>query len=240
MVSVDVKHHGYLITYCVTKSGRVWRKVPENDARSVISTRTCRRALTASVDSCAEIKSAHLSGVTKSGKVWRKVRESGARSVGPILTWNVLQTEGRNQFVRICLSTWSWILMFSHEGLFISGLIKSNQIKSIFIIHQYTKHKNAPVHFCLYMSVHTIMHLFICVFACLSTRSWTCSFLSLPVCPHSHGPVHFCIHLSVHMMRSVHSWYITQNVLWMMSSYFLISFFSCWPVSYTHLRAHET
>ena len=42
----------------VTSSDRVWRKVPESDARSVISTRTFRRALTASVDSCAEIKSA--------------------------------------------------------------------------------------------------------------------------------------------------------------------------------------
>ena len=35
----------------------LWRKVPESDARSVISTRTFRRALTASVDSCAERKS---------------------------------------------------------------------------------------------------------------------------------------------------------------------------------------
>ena len=61
----------------VTKSGRVWKKVPESDARSVINTQTFRRALTASVDSCAEIKS----GVTKSGRVWRKVPESGARSV---------------------------------------------------------------------------------------------------------------------------------------------------------------
>ena len=42
----------------VTKSGRVWRKVPESDARSVVSTQTFRRALTASLDSCAEIKSA--------------------------------------------------------------------------------------------------------------------------------------------------------------------------------------
>ena len=48
---------------------------------SHISTRTFRRALTASVDSCAEMKSAPFSGVTKSGRVWRKVRESGARSV---------------------------------------------------------------------------------------------------------------------------------------------------------------
>ena len=31
---MDVKHHIYLLT-CVTKSGRVWRKVPESDARSV-------------------------------------------------------------------------------------------------------------------------------------------------------------------------------------------------------------
>ena len=36
MVSVDVKHHVYLLTYCVTKSGRVWRKVPESDARSLL------------------------------------------------------------------------------------------------------------------------------------------------------------------------------------------------------------
>ena len=40
---------------------------------SHISTRTFRRALTASVDSCAEIKSAP--------SVWRKVPESNARSV---------------------------------------------------------------------------------------------------------------------------------------------------------------
>ena len=43
---------------------------------SHISTRTFRRALTASVDSCAEIKSA-----PSVGRVWRKVPESGARSV---------------------------------------------------------------------------------------------------------------------------------------------------------------
>ena len=44
---------------------------------SHISTRTFRRALTASLDSCAEIKS----GVTKSDRVWRKVPESDAQSV---------------------------------------------------------------------------------------------------------------------------------------------------------------
>ena len=48
---------------------------------SLISTQTFRRALTASVDSCAEIKRAPFSGVTKSGRVWRKVLESNARSV---------------------------------------------------------------------------------------------------------------------------------------------------------------
>ena len=49
---------------------------------SHVSTRTFRRALTASLhDSCAEIKSAPFSGVTKSGRVWRKVPESDARSV---------------------------------------------------------------------------------------------------------------------------------------------------------------
>ena len=36
----------------------LWWKVSESDDRSVISTQTLRRALTASVDSCAEIKSA--------------------------------------------------------------------------------------------------------------------------------------------------------------------------------------
>ena len=47
-----------------------------------ISTRTFRRALTASLDSCAEIKSAcPFTGVTKSGRVWRKVPESDAGSV---------------------------------------------------------------------------------------------------------------------------------------------------------------
>ena len=42
----------------VTKSGRVWRKVLENGARGEISTQIFHRALTASLDSCAEIKSA--------------------------------------------------------------------------------------------------------------------------------------------------------------------------------------
>ena len=47
---------------------------------SHISTRTFRRALTVSVDSCAEIE-CPFSGVTKSSRVWRKVPESDARSV---------------------------------------------------------------------------------------------------------------------------------------------------------------
>ena len=47
---------------------------------SLISTQTFRRALTASVDSCAEIE-CPFSGVTNSGRVWRKVPESDARSV---------------------------------------------------------------------------------------------------------------------------------------------------------------
>ena len=47
---------------------------------SLIGTQTFRRALTASVDSCAETKSAFFSGVTSSGRVWRKVPESEARS----------------------------------------------------------------------------------------------------------------------------------------------------------------
>ena len=51
---------------------------------SHISTRTFRRAVTASLDSCAETEYP-FSGVTKSGRVWRKVPESGAGSVGPYL-----------------------------------------------------------------------------------------------------------------------------------------------------------
>ena len=47
---------------------------------SHISTRTFRRALTASVDSCAEIKERPFSDVTKSGRVWTKAPENGARS----------------------------------------------------------------------------------------------------------------------------------------------------------------
>ena len=45
-----------------------------------ISTRTFRRALTVSVDSCAEIE-CPFSGVIKSGRVWRKVPESDDWSV---------------------------------------------------------------------------------------------------------------------------------------------------------------
>ena len=49
---------------------------------SHISTRTFRRALTASLDSCADIKiECPFSGVPKSGRVWRKVQKSDARSV---------------------------------------------------------------------------------------------------------------------------------------------------------------
>ena len=48
---------------------------------SHISTRTFRRALTPSLDSCAEIKEFPFSGVTKSGRVWRRVPESDARGV---------------------------------------------------------------------------------------------------------------------------------------------------------------
>ena len=48
-----------------------------------ISTETFRRALTASMGRCAEIKiECPFSGVTKSGSVWRKVPESDAWSVG--------------------------------------------------------------------------------------------------------------------------------------------------------------
>ena len=42
----------------VTNYVRVWRKVPESDVQSVISTQTLPRALTASEDRCAEIRNA--------------------------------------------------------------------------------------------------------------------------------------------------------------------------------------
>ena len=50
MVSVDVKHHAYLLT-CVTKSDRVWRKMPESDARSVGCMVYAERAEMAAVSS---------------------------------------------------------------------------------------------------------------------------------------------------------------------------------------------
>ena len=64
---------------------------------SDISTQTFWRALTASVDSCAEIKSAPFGGVTKSGRVWRMVPESDARSVGVRVTEEEELEEERKQ-----------------------------------------------------------------------------------------------------------------------------------------------
>ena len=69
----------------VTKSGRVWRKVPESDARSVGSAFSLLLRLSSFsgpsyVGSEMCIRDS-FSGVTKSGRVWRKVPESDARSV---------------------------------------------------------------------------------------------------------------------------------------------------------------
>ena len=47
-----------------------------------VSTQTFRRALTESLDSCAETKECPFSGVTSCGRVRRTVLESDARSVG--------------------------------------------------------------------------------------------------------------------------------------------------------------
>ena len=71
----------------VTNSGRILRKVPESDARIVargVIYPPFRRALTASVNGCAEIFL--ISGVTSSGRVWRKVPESDALSVLIVLS----------------------------------------------------------------------------------------------------------------------------------------------------------
>ena len=84
MVSVDVKHHVYLLTYRDGTNSLPRANAPHVYVRawmlgcfhSLISAQTFRRALTASVDSCAEIKSATFSGVTNFGRVWRKVTES--------------------------------------------------------------------------------------------------------------------------------------------------------------------
>ena len=54
--------------------------------RWVISTRTFRRALTASLpEQMRGDKECPFSGITKSGRVWRKVPESDAQSV--IAAW---------------------------------------------------------------------------------------------------------------------------------------------------------
>ena len=53
---------------------------------SHISTQTFRRALTASADSCAEMKNAPSVWVTSSGRVRRKAPDSDTRSVGEVHT----------------------------------------------------------------------------------------------------------------------------------------------------------
>ena len=70
----------------VTKSGRIWSKVPESDARSVEcpfsgvteSGRVWRKVS----ESYARSVERPFSGVTESGRVWRKVPKSDAGSVG--------------------------------------------------------------------------------------------------------------------------------------------------------------
>ena len=66
----------------VTKSGRVWRKVPESGALSVISTHPSEGADCVAGQLRGD-KECPSRGVTKSGRVWRKVPESDARSVVP-------------------------------------------------------------------------------------------------------------------------------------------------------------
>ena len=83
------------------------------------STRTFRRALTASVDSCAEIKSNRrnqiFSGVTKSGRVWRKCRKAMLGMCGSVLpvqerSWAGVHARG--------------LVFFKHQR----GLIRTLQI----------------------------------------------------------------------------------------------------------------
>ena len=59
-----------------------------NVASSLISTQTFRTALTASVDSCVEIKSARVQWRNLySGRIWRKIAESDAWSVENTVSW---------------------------------------------------------------------------------------------------------------------------------------------------------
>ena len=65
----------------------IWNEQPTN-AVEIISTQTFQRAVTASVDSCTEMKTKRvpISGVTSSGRVWRKTPESDTGSVVLIKT----------------------------------------------------------------------------------------------------------------------------------------------------------
>ena len=81
----------------VTNSGRVWRKVPESDARSVMwpysGVTNCGTVWRKVHESDARSVMWPNSGVTNSGRVWRKVPESDARSVSTP-PWDV-QSEPR-------------------------------------------------------------------------------------------------------------------------------------------------
>ena len=66
------------------------------------------RALTAPVDSCAEIKTeCPFSGVTNSGRVWRKVPESDARSQTPSTSLRHPSFGGRCR--KAVLGVWGWL-----------------------------------------------------------------------------------------------------------------------------------
>ena len=77
---------------------------------SLIGTRTFRRALTASLDSCAEVTwECPFSGVSKSGRVWRKVPE-------PVMSHdcgyasNAVSSGEPVKFVLVSSKNWHWLV----------------------------------------------------------------------------------------------------------------------------------
>ena len=91
---------------------------------SHISTRTFRRALTASVDMHLRgDKECPFSGVTKSGRVWSKVPESDARSVGCNRTPNLAFRRPSPNSARFS---------YAIEGvLFISAQLSSDAVSAL-------------------------------------------------------------------------------------------------------------
>ena len=81
---------------------------------SLIGTRNFRRALTASEDSCAEMKSAPFSGVTKSGRVWRNFAGMWCSERGQVLLFFSIERRtwrrDVNSYKRLLHVIWGLVL----------------------------------------------------------------------------------------------------------------------------------